>query len=61
MIRRDSCCCDDQRLFAAYLAVALGIEQLEQKKALALERRRAAVEHDLAIADASRELAETER
>ena len=51
----------DERRLAAHLAVALGIEELEQKKALVLERRGAAVEHDLVIADARRELAEPER
>src|SRR5262249_27063378 len=51
----------DERLLAAYFAVAPGVEQLEQNEALLLERRGTAVEHDLVIADARGELAQAER
>ena len=39
----------------------LGIEKLEHHRALVIEQRHAAVEHDLALADARGELVQAER
>ena len=52
--------CDERRL-AANLAIALGVVKLEKKIALSLERRGAAIEYDLVVADARGQLTKSER
>ena len=51
----------DEIGLAPHAAVAFSVEKLEDERVLVVEQRHAAVEHDLALADARSELVQTER
>jgi hypothetical protein len=51
----------DERGFAPDLAIALGVVELEQQKAIVLQGRCATVESDFAFADSRRELSQAVR
>jgi hypothetical protein len=51
----------DELRLAPYATIAFRIEELEDQRMLVVEQRDAAVEHELAVADARRELVQAER
>ena len=51
-MRRDKPCC---------ATIAFGVEELQDQRVLVIEQRDAAIEHELAVADACRELVQAER